>query len=560
MPVFDEWVLPDPDVPDIPDIELSSVGSPIVRRLLHQQGVVSEEQFRLFTAPKIADLHDPATIHGMSDACLRIETAIRNRRGILIYGDYDVDGVTSIVLLRTVLRALGSEAQWVVPHRIYDGYGLTIPVLDRVIDDGRVSLVITVDCGITSVDAVAHAISRGIEVIITDHHLPPESLPAAAAVLNPKQEGCTYPFKDLAGVGVAFKLCCELLRRAGHTMSIESLAKIAALGTIADVAPLCGENRAITRMGLQGLAEVRNPGLRTLLRSLRLLGRPLRASDVGFRIGPRLNAAGRIASANTAVELFECRSDEEATPLVAELERLNAHRRSLQDRVLTEARAEFQSRPDDPLLVAAGAEWHQGVVGLCAGRIAEEFHRPALLARMGDEECVGSGRSPAGIDLHGLLSGLDRYFSRWGGHSRACGFSVPREKWPEFAEAAREAAVGLYAPTRRLEIAAAVELSTVTEAFLNELLLLEPWGEGNPEPLFLASGVTLRRQREFSPGCFEIEIEQERVLRRAVVWPAQAPLLGEIEVGSPFDCAFRIEEDRYRPEAVRLVLVDARPR
>jgi single-stranded-DNA-specific exonuclease len=557
MPVFEEWVLPDDDAPDV---AFSSVGSPIVRRLLHQQGVVSEEQFRLFTAPKIADLHDPRTIHGMDDACLRIEGAIRNRRGILIYGDYDVDGVTSIVLLRTVLRALGSEAQWVVPHRIYDGYGLTIPVLDRVIDDGRVSLVITVDCGITSVDAVEHAIGRGIEVIITDHHLPPESLPAAAAVLNPKQEGCNYPFKDLAGVGVAFKLCCELLRRAGHTMSIESLAKIAALGTIADVAPLCGENRAITRIGLQGLAEVRNPGLRTLLRSLRLLGRPLRAADVGFRIGPRLNAAGRIASANTAVELFECRTDEEATPLVAELERLNTDRRSLQERVLTEAREEFLSRPDDPLLVAAGAEWHQGVVGLCAGRIAEEFHRPVLLARIGEEECVGSGRSPSGIDLHGLLAGIDRYFSRWGGHSRACGFSVPRGKWAEFAEAAREAAAGLSAPKRRLDIAAAVELSTVTEAFLNELSLLEPWGEGNPEPLFVASGVTLRKQREFSPGCFEIEIEQERVLRRAVVWPAQARLLSEIEMGSPFDCAFRIEEDRYRPEAVRLVVVDARSR
>jgi single-stranded-DNA-specific exonuclease len=552
MPVYDEWVLRDLEASesDIPSVE-----SPIVRRLLREQGVVSEQQFRLFTSPRVGDLHDAATIHGMSDACERIERAIRERRGILIYGDYDVDGVTSIVLLRTVLRALGSEAQWVVPHRIYDGYGLTIPVLDRMLDDGRVSLVVTVDCGITSVDAVEHAIDRGIEVIITDHHLPPESLPAAAAVLNPKQEGCRYPFKDLAGVGVAFKLCCELLRRAGHTMSIESLAKIAALGTIADVAPLCGENRSIVRIGLQGLADARNPGLRALLRSLGLLGRPLRASDVGFRIGPRLNAAGRIASANTAVDLFECRADSEAVPLVAELERLNTQRRTLQGRVLEEARAEFEARADEKLLIAAGAEWHQGVLGLCAGRIAEEYQRPTLLARIGEEECVGSGRSPAGIDLHGLLKGLDRYFSRWGGHARACGFTVPRERWEEFAAAAREASRGLRLPKRRLEIAASVELEAVTDSFLRELSLLEPWGEGNPEPLFVASGVRLRRQREFSPGCFEVELEQEGALRRAVVWPSEAPLLQDVEAGSSFECVFRVEEDRYRGGTV-LVLVD----
>lgn len=281
-------------------------------------------------APTMDDLHDPAGIHGITEACERIERAVRDRETILVYGDYDVDGVTSIVLLQTVLRTLGADAAHVVPHRLVDGYGLKLEVLERVLAEKDVKLVITVDCGITSVDPVHRAIERGIDVIVTDHHLPPGTLPAAVAVLNPKQPGCDYPFKELAGVGVAFKLCCELIRRAGKKISIESLLKIAAIGTVADVAPLIGENRTIAWLGLNGLSNPRNRGLRALMRRLGMLGRPLRAVDVGFRIGPRINAAGRLASANTAIDLFAATTDDEAWALCAELDRMNAERQAVE--------------------------------------------------------------------------------------------------------------------------------------------------------------------------------------------------------------------------------------
>jgi single-stranded-DNA-specific exonuclease len=287
--IHELWTVADapPDNPRLP------IANATVRSLLIRRGVTDEDSFRRFVAPEIGDLHDPSTIHGMDHACERIARAVRDGEAVVIYGDYDVDGVTSIVMLQTVLRTLGADVGFVIPHRLIDGYGLKTEVLDRVLAERNVKLVITVDCGITSVEPVRRAIEQGIDVIITDHHLPPGTLPEAAAVLNPKQPGCDYPFKELAGVGVAFKLACELIRRSGRRISIESLLKIAAIGTVADVAPLIGENRTITSIGLAGMADVRNPGLRALLKRLGLEGRALRAVDVGFKIGPRINAAGR---------------------------------------------------------------------------------------------------------------------------------------------------------------------------------------------------------------------------------------------------------------------------
>src|ERR1044071_8887215 len=262
--------------------------------------------------------------------------------------------------------------------------------------------VITVDCGITSVEPVQRAIERGIDVIITDHHLPPGTLPDAAAVLNPKQPGCEYPFKELAGVGVAFKLCCEWIKRGGKKISIESLLKIAAIGTIADVAPLVGENRAIASLGLHALADVRNPGLRALLKRLGLNGRALRAVDVGFKIGPRINAAGRLASANTAIDLFAAADEDAAWQLCAELDRMNAERQVIEQQV--RECAEQQNAGGERILILAGEGWHRGVLGLTAGRIANRYHRPTLAMTIEGDLCIGSGRSIPTINLHEELS------------------------------------------------------------------------------------------------------------------------------------------------------------
>ena len=547
--IHDLWTLldPPPDNPRLP------IANDKLRALLVRRGVEDEESFRRFVAPSIGDLHDPSTIHGMDHACERIARAVRDGEGIVIYGDYDVDGVTSIVMLQTVLRSLGADAGFVVPHRLVDGYGLKMEVLDRVLSERNVRLVITVDCGITSVEPVRRAIERGIDVIITDHHLPPGTLPDAAAVLNPKQPGCAYPFKELAGVGVAFKLCCELIRRNGRKISVESLLKIAAIGTVADVAPLVGENRTITSLGLTGLANVRNPGLRALLKRLGLEGRALRAVDVGFKIGPRINAAGRLASANTAIDLFAAVDEEAAWNICAELDRMNAERQAIELQV--RASAEAQIEGGERILILAGDGWHRGVLGLTAGRIAQRYHRPTLVMTIEGEQCVGSGRSIPTIDLHSALDSVSDCFTHFGGHEFACGFSLPLRNLAALRARLHERFAGVDDVLFRREarIDATLTLGEINPEFIAAHELLQPFGAGNPQPLFLVHGVTVTGTRTFAEDCLELSLEDGTGRGTAVLWPsarALAPLAGTV------DLLVKVEPDRYRGS--RLEIVDAR--
>lgn len=552
MSYYDEWVLSsDQAVPSLP------FASDALASVAARQGVVDEESFRRFVEPSLGDLHDPEAIHGMGSACERIEKAIRDREQILIYGDYDVDGVTSIVLLRTVLRALGARVEFVVPHRLIDGYGLRMEVLDRVLSDRSVGLVITVDCGITSIEPVRQAIDRGIDIIITDHHLPPELLPSAVAVLNPKQEGCSYPFEDLAGVGVAFKLCCALLKRRAHPMSVASLAKIAAIGTVADVAPLVEENRTIARLGLQGLSDTRNPGLRTLLEFLGLSGSKVRADDVGFRIGPRINAAGRMASADTAVELFWSRNKAEALPLVFELERMNVRRRAIQKEVCEAAEAQIHD-PQAPLLIAAGPGWHRGVLGLCASHLMQKFHRPALAITVDDDECAGSGRSIPGVDLHGLLDQVRGFFTHFGGHHHACGFALRRDDLEPLKKAISETAsrIGTSCFRRSAIVDGELSLRELDAEWFREHEMLEPFGAGNPRPRFLLRGVRGIDSRQFAEQCRSIRLSDGALQRDAILWPARARLAPQVESGSTLDLLVFVEPDRFREEGYRLSIDD----
>ncbi|HUP66328.1 MAG TPA: single-stranded-DNA-specific exonuclease RecJ [Thermoanaerobaculia bacterium] len=534
--------------------------APTLAPIFGSRGITTASELDAWCNPTLDGLHDPVGIGGMEAAAERILRAVRDREPILIYGDYDVDGVTSIVLMRTVLRALGADVDFVVPHRVFDGYGLKSEVIDRVLRDRAVKLVVTVDCGITSVEPVAEALEKGIDVIITDHHLPPGMLPSAAAVLNPKQAGCDYPYKDLAGVGVAFKLCCELLRRSRHSMSIGSLVKIAAIGTIADVAPLTGENRALVRLGLAGLADPRNPGLRALIRSLGLLGRPLRASDIGFRIGPRINAAGRLASANTAIDLFDAKSESAAEPLVAELNRLNRERQAIENAVLAEAEAMIAEMGElPPILVVWGEGWHRGVVGLCAGRLAQRYNRPALAIARDGEECVGSARSVSSIDLHAALEEVSDLFTRFGGHAHACGFSLHSDS----LQPLRRRLIERFASTdrslfvRSARVDAEVTLQEMDRTFAADHERLEPFGQENPQPLLMARGVDVESVREFSPGCHRLTLRQTTRRMPAVAWPSVASLGGTLTVGNRIDLLFRLEPDRY--DEFRLEVVDAAP-
>ena len=548
--IYDEWVRAADETiaADLP------VTHPALRSILARRGVCDAQSFRRFTAPSLDDLHEPGGIHGMAEACERIERAIRDREAILIYGDYDVDGVTSIVMLQTVLRFHGAEAGFVVPHRLFDGYGLKTEVLERVLVDRDVKLVITVDCGITSVEPVRRAIDRGIDVIVTDHHLPPGVLPSAAAVLNPKQDGCTYPFKDLAGVGVAFKLCCELIRRSGKKISIDSLLRIAALGTIADVAPLVDENRTIASLGLRGLSDVRNRGLRALLRRTGLEGNTVRSLDVGFKIGPRINAAGRLASADTAIELFSAATDEAAWTLAAELDRLNSQRQEIELEVRTAA--EQQVDRSARILVLAGPQWHKGVLGLTAGRIAQKFHRPTLVISIDGENAVGSARSIPTINLHAQLDRVSHLFTHFGGHEFACGFSLLAsnierlrcELTESFSQIDDDAFV------RRASVDAELLLNDLDRSFVDQHELLQPFGAGNAQPMFLASRVKAISMREFSEECHEVVLEDGSGRSKAVVWPSAArvlPLLRETA-----DVLFQVEPDRF--DGARMIIADAR--
>jgi single-stranded-DNA-specific exonuclease len=549
--IHDLWTLADapPDNPRIP------IANSTLRSLMIRRGVSDEESFRRFVTPAVTDLHDGSTIHGMDHACERIARAVRDREGIVIYGDYDVDGVTSIVLLQSVLRSLGADAGFVVPHRLVDGYGLKMEVLDRVLSERNVKLVITVDCGITSIEPVNRAIERGIDVIITDHHLPPGTLPEAAAVLNPKQPGCAYPFKDLAGVGVAFKLCCELIRRNGKTTSIDSLLKIAAIGTVADVAPLIGENRTITSLGLAGLADVRNPGLRALLKRLGLAGRGLRAVDVGFKIGPRINAAGRLASANTAIDLFAARDEEAATAICAELDRMNVERQQIEIQVRQSAEAQIEG--GERILILAGEGWHRGVLGLTAGRIAQRYHRPTLVMTIEGDQCVGSGRSIQTVDLHSELDAVHDLFTHFGGHEFACGFSFAAKNLDALRARLHERFARFDETVFRREahVDASLTLSEIDREFIATHEMLQPFGAGNAQPLFLVRDVTVTGTRTFAADCCELTLQDATGRGVGVLWPSVKQLGSEIVKG-PVDLLVHVEPDKWT--GVKLNVVDVR--
>jgi single-stranded-DNA-specific exonuclease len=494
----------------------------------------------------------------MPEACERIERAIAEKQTILIYGDYDVDGVTSIVLLQKVLRLLGGDAEFVVPHRLIDGYGLKIEVLERVLAERDVKLVITVDCGISSIEPVRLAIERGIDVIITDHHLPPGNLPSAAAVLNPKQPGCIYPFKELAGVGVAFKLCCELIRRSGRKVSTESLLKIAAIGTIADVAPLIGENRTIAQLGLGGLGDVRNAGLRALLRRVGLEGKAVRSMDVGFKLGPRINAAGRLASANTAIDLFHAVDDSAAWTICAELDRMNSERQQIE--VSVRKSAEEQIRGGERVLVLAGEGWHRGVVGLTAGRIAQKLYRPTLVIAIEGDRGVGSARSITTINLHERLEEVADLFEHFGGHEFACGFTLPLRN----LDALRERLTVAFDDVdddlfvRRANVDAVVTFAQMDREFLAGHEMLQPFGAANPQPVFMTGGVRVKSKRMFSEDCWELQLEDGSGLARAVVWPSTIGLMDSFESGGVTDVLFTLDADPRSPTGMRLTLADVR--
>jgi single-stranded-DNA-specific exonuclease len=467
--------------------------SPLLAPLLARRGVADAADARRFLEPTVDELHDPFLMLGMEEAVARLLDAQRRGERVAVVGDYDVDGVSGTALVLAALQACGIAAEPVMPHRMRDGYGLQPTHVERARASGC-ALIVTVDCGIASLEAIAFARELGLDVIVTDHHLPQGEAPPAI-VINPRQPACLYPFAELAGAGLALKLAMALLARSGRVVAPAPLLRVACLGTIADVVPLRGENRAIAALGLRALAEARSEGLRALLRVAGVKP-PLRAADVGFRLGPRLNAAGRLDHAQKALDLLLSRDPARATALAEELDQWNRLRQDEERLVVeqaTELFAGFGSAELPGILVAWSPEWHRGVVGIAAGRLARDFHRPALLISDGGATATGSGRSIPGIHLHGFLERWRHALLRFGGHAAAIGLTARsaelerlRSEWIAAAVWDPDLLVRRYEYELDLRTARAFD-----DALLREVLRLEPFGADNPPPLALISGLRL---------------------------------------------------------------------
>ncbi len=486
------------DLHALPGMRGSDSSASLLARILLHRGISSADQAARFLNPSLSDLHSPYAMLGMTAAVERLAAAIERKDDILIYGDYDVDGTTAVVLLKTAIELCGGTADFHVPHRIREGYGMKDEVIERAATAG-VRLIISVDTGIRAFEAAETAARLGVDLIVTDHHLPgPEGVPKALAVLNPNQPGCGYPCKDLCGAGVAFKLAQALLEKEGRERLLPSFLKIVAIATISDAVSLTDENRAFAKLGLEGLRSPVNAGLKALFAVAGLDGsRPVRAGDIGFRVGPRINAAGRMDVARDVIELFTTKDNERARELAKRLDLLNAERQEAERRILA---AIEQRLVDDPSLKEAycvlidGEGWHRGVIGITATRVVERLHRPALVVSIENGEAHGSGRSIPAFHLLEAIESCAELFTRFGGHAHACGFSLPAARVPELRRRLDEFAhtkltLADFEPV--VDVDAELSLQEITPQLFQLLQQLEPFGMGNPQPVFAARGVRL---------------------------------------------------------------------
>lgn len=530
--------------------------------LLAQRGVTSAAEAAAFLAPGLDSLHDPLLLKGMTEALDLLVAAHGRGDRVAVIGDYDVDGLTATALLLGVFQAVGIAAHGILPNRHAGGYGPQPQHMQQAEELGC-RLVITADCGIRAHEAIAEATRRGLTVIITDHHLPGDRALGAAAVINPRQAGCTYPFRDLAGVGLALKVGAALLQRFGREVPWTALCRISCLGTIADAAPLVGENRVLASRGLAGLAATPSVGLRALLAEAEV-GAPVSAHDVGFRIGPRLNAAGRLGAADPALELLLTRDPARAQELAAQLGRCNSERRALEKQVVDDCAARYDGRELPAILVGWSADWHRGVVGIAAGRLARQFHRPAVLFAIADGVAVGSGRSVPGIDLHGFLRHWEGRVERFGGHAQAIGMTASSVDLAALA-AEWESAAAAWPPESlapEVEYDQTLRLEEVTPDLLARLSRLEPFGVGNPEPVFRFGPCRrVGAGRVFGAGHLGLVAASSAAPRGATVevvawqWAERAATDGVFD--GDFEMLAVAEHDRFR-DRPRLRLVDCR--
>jgi single-stranded-DNA-specific exonuclease len=560
------WIVREQDVPRVASLAGVLAVSPTVAALLISRGCDDEQAARSFLKPSYDQLHNPDLMLGMSEAVPRLLKAIEKEEPILVYGDYDVDGTTGTAVLLRALNLLGAKTGFHVPHRFTEGYGIQQAALQKAVAEGY-KLAISVDCGIRAHEPLYWARDNGLDVIITDHHLPDEGegVPPAYAVLNPNQRDCNYPDKNLAGVGVAFKLVDALFRKYGRESQVNAFLKIVAIGTVADVAKLTGENRTIVALGLQDLPKATNPGLRALM-EVAGCGDGMTAYDIGFRLGPRINAAGRMDAARAVVELFSTRDIEEARRLALHLDTRNRERKEVQQLIVELAIAELEGAAVEPassyVAVIAGEGWHRGVIGIAASKIAERINRPCVVLSIDGDVAHGSGRS---IEPYHLLNGLTScadLFEKFGGHSHAAGITIRPDRINELRRRLNQhAATCLTEEDLQPSINIDAELPTqeITFELIGELQTLEPYGAGNARPVFLARNLCIVSEpRLIGQRHLKLCVAGPKGRPLETIWWNGAEQMATVKNGS--EMAYTIETSNWTGETfLQLSVQDVRP-
>ena len=548
------WLLPATDAREIEALSAAlGIGAPAARVLAHR-GLAAPAAARSFLHPSFDALHDPLTLRDMPAAIARIGRAIGGHEKILIYGDYDVDGTTSVVLLTKAIELAGGAAGYHVPHRLKDGYGMRTEVVEAAAEQG-VTLIVSVDTGIRAAEVVRRAGELGIDVIVTDHHLPEAELPPALAVLNPNRPDCEYPEKNLCGAGVAFKLIQALLPSLGWPAArvrraCESFLKLVAIATVADVVPLTGENRIMVKYGLDGLRDVRNPGLRALLDVAGFTGDAVpNARQVAFQIAPRINAAGRMDTARAVVELFLTGDAARARDLARQLHERNTERQQVEAAIVETCQGIAVDGAACALVYYA-EEWHRGVLGIVASRMVERLHRPVFVLSRNPEDgtAQGSGRSIPAFHLLEALESMPGMFLRFGGHKYAAGVTLEAARVDEFRERFNAFAAMRLKPEdflRRLDVDAVLELREITDRNIEEIFALAPFGNGNPPPLFAAMNVEVAAPPVImKEKHLRVTVRQNGRTLTLKSWNT-AGRAAELSPGNSLDIAFNLEEDAY---------------
>ena len=524
-----------------------------IAQILINRDIKDADVAHQFLYGKLDSLHDPYLMKGMKEAVDRVKQAISQREKVIIFGDYDVDGVLSVVLLTQALESLGAEVDYFIPDRLKYGYGIKEEFIE-IVRQRNAQLVISVDCGIKAILFAKRAKEEGIDMIVTDHHLPGDSLPDVKAILNPVLLDSGYPDNKLAGIGVVFKLIQALFKDEEQSACEAPFMNLVSIGTVADVAELRGENRLFVKYGLEAMDEVSNIGLSSLLDVCGLKGRNVSVGGVGFRIGPRINAAGRLGKTDLAVRLFLTDSLEESMELASHLDNLNSKRQKIQERTYNQALETIRRRDLDKryrFLILGCEEWHRGVIGIVASKLKDAFHRPVLLFTYEDGKACGSGRSISGLPIIECMDECKDLFLNYGGHSMAVGCVLPQENMELFKESINVIASERISDEdlkRKVVIDSKLEFPDITSSFLEKYFLLSPFGVGNPRPVFFTEGAEVADEpKKIKQKHSKLLLKQKKKFFEALGWDRVDWAQG-LQRGDKIDVAYSFQFSEYLGE------------